>query len=213
MNVPACVTFAIAPLCELVQDLPAAEAESLGPQAGERRRKEFAAGRALARKLLSAHGHGGHALTQNAAGVPQWPDGITGSISHCRDLAFVAIAATGEVAAIGIDIEDGARFHDRLADDILTPAELARLPGEDGARRQQMGIIFSTKEAFYKNQFSLFGEKLSFQDAEIHLHPRTQTSTIVMTDPERHDPLAANVRGHYAVSGTHVAAMVLRNPA
>lgn len=213
MDVPACLDFAIAPLCELTQDLPAAEAESLGPRAGERRRLEFAAGRNLARRLLASRGYENHALIRTAAGMPQWPDGITGSISHCRDLAFAAVAATREIGAVGIDIEDATRFHDSLAESILTAAERARLPGESAARQRQMGIAFSTKEAFYKYQFALFGKKLGFKDAEIHIHPQTQTATIAMCDPQRHGLLAANSRGYYAVSDTHVAAIVLCGPA
>ncbi|MBN9545308.1 MAG: 4'-phosphopantetheinyl transferase superfamily protein [Alphaproteobacteria bacterium] len=210
MNLPAGVTFEIAPLADLGQGLMTAEAQSLNPQAGERRRREFMAGRCLARRLLAPHGYGDHTLLPAADGAPQWPPGMTGSISHCRDLVFAAVAATQDIDAIGIDIETLARFHDELARPILTAGEWALLPEDPIARRRQMAIAFAAKEAFYKYQFVLFGEKLAFQDAEIHIQASKQTAAIVMTNPEKHDHLATDALVHYALSGTHVAAMVLR---
>lgn len=210
MDLPAVVTCEIAPFSDLERGLMSAEATSLSPLAGERRRRDYIAGRYLARRLLATHGYGDYALVPTPAGMPQWPTGITGSISHCRDLVFVAVAAIDAVDAIGIDIEDVTRFHDGLADSILTVGERARLPDEDAARRQQMAVIFSTKEAFYKYQHVLFEEKLDFQDAEVCLHAPGQTSTIAMTNPERHGHLATGVLGFYALSNTHVATMILR---
>lgn len=207
---PACLAFEIAPIAGLEPDLLAPEAESLGPRAGERRRRDYAAGRGLARRLLEASGYGGHALVQTADGAPRWPDGVIGSISHCRDLAFVAMAAIGELDAVGIDIETLARFHDGLADHILTDAERARLPKDNSARRRRMAISFSAKEAFYKQQFALFGENLSFQDAELHVSDEGQTLSIGMTDRQKHGHLAADVSGCYALDDTHVATMVWR---
>jgi 4'-phosphopantetheinyl transferase EntD len=208
---PVSVTFEIVPFADLDRDLMAAEAESLSRHAGDRRRRDFIAGRNLARRLLAARGYRDHALLQLAGGAPQWPKGVSGSISHCRDLVFAAVASVEKVSAIGVDIENLARFHDGLAGQILTEDELARLPVQAAARRRQMAISFSAKEAFYKCQFVRFGEKLTFQDAEIGVCVQTQTLSIHMTDPERHGRLAIDVAGFYAVNDTHVATMVLRH--
>jgi phosphopantetheine--protein transferase-like protein len=210
LDPPAAVNFDIAPLADLEGDLLAAEAESLSPKAGDRRRREFIAGRTLARRLLGAHGIQGHALIQTSAGAPLWPNGVAGSISHCRDLAFVAVASIDDVGAVGVDIENVARFHDGLAAHILTAGERARLPHDGAARRRQMAICFAAKEAFYKCQFALFGAKLTFQDAEVVIRAREQTLSILMTDAERHGLLAEHVIGHFAVSDDHVATMILR---
>jgi phosphopantetheine--protein transferase-like protein len=212
MNLPAAVIFQIAPFDGLNDEVMEAEAASLPPVAGERRRRDYAAGRNLARRLLSMLGHGAHPLIQTASGAPHWPHGVAGSISHCRDLVFAAAAPADQVEAIGIDIENLARFHDGLADHILTAAERARLPTEETERQQRMAIVFSAKEAFYKYQSALFGERLTFQDAEVRIHAGEQGFSILMTNPREQGRLAANAEGFYALNDTHVATMVVRRP-
>ena len=210
MDLPAFVIFQIAGFTDL--DAPALEAEaaSLSPTAGERRRRDYAAGRNLARRLLVPLGCGDHALVQTAAGAPRWPAGVVGSISHCRDRVFAAVAPADRADAIGIDIENVARFHDGLAHHILTTQERARLPADKAERRRRMAIAFSAKEAFYKHQSVLFGAPLTFQDAEIHIDARRQGFSVVMTNPGEHGRFAARTMGFYAVDDAHAATMVLR---
>lgn len=212
-DLPAFVTFRIAAFDGLDAPVLEAEAASLSPAAGERRRRDYAAGRNLARRLLAPLGYGGHALVQTAAGAPQWPTGVVGSISHCKDRVFAAVAPADRAEAIGIDIETVARFHDGLAHHILTAQERARLPADRAERQRRMAIAFSAKEAFYKHQSVLFGARLTFHDAEIHIDAQRRGFSIVMTNPGEHGRLAMETTGFYAVDGAHVATLVLRRAA
>src|SRR5262245_37109435 len=71
----------------------------------ERRRREFASARALARDGLARYfGIRGHDLLDREDRSPVWPQGITGSISHCETRAWVALADAA-YGTVGIDGE------------------------------------------------------------------------------------------------------------
>jgi hypothetical protein len=62
------------------------EERSIVAAAVDSRRREFAAGRILARRLLQSLGFDGP-LKRNSDGTPVWPAGIFRSITHCATLA------------------------------------------------------------------------------------------------------------------------------
>jgi 4'-phosphopantetheinyl transferase EntD len=72
------------------------------------------------------------------------------------------------MSAIGIDSEIAASVKPELWRGICTPAETAwlrSLPQTEQAAAAT--LIFSAKEAFYKCQYPLLGERLGFQDASV----------------------------------------------
>jgi 4'-phosphopantetheinyl transferase EntD len=81
-----------------------AEAE-LALEMNELRRAQFIAGRACARTALVRTGHTACSVLADSEGVPQWPVGIVGSISHKHLLSIAAIAPAANLRAIGIDLE------------------------------------------------------------------------------------------------------------
>ena len=80
------------------------EERCIGRAAGKRRR-EFAAGRACARKALQHFGIYGHPLVVGADRAPVWPPNIVGSITHCDGFVGVAVARQGVIRGIGLDAE------------------------------------------------------------------------------------------------------------
>ena len=136
--------------------------------ATECRRAEFAAGRTLARQALAALGALPCAIPAGPDGAPQWPAGFVGSIAHSRRHAVAAVALQTDIAALGIDIEDGARFKPTMERMVLLPAEIAALP-TDASRPLAATILFCAKEAFYKMQYPLSGLRLTFQDATVEI--------------------------------------------
>lgn len=75
-------------------------------------------------------------------------DGIHFNLSHCHDLALVAIG----LSPLGIDVEPRQRAHDLLGceESFCHPDEIARLPEESTARANALLEIWTAKEAALK---------------------------------------------------------------
>ncbi|MFI4995273.1 MAG: 4'-phosphopantetheinyl transferase [Hyphomicrobiales bacterium] len=169
------------------------------------RRKEFAAGRTLAHRLLQAMGAASAPLLAGEDRVPRWPAGFTGSISHsARDVA-VAVARSSHVAALGIDLEDVERFRFELEPYILSPDEIARHLArlDPGARQASTAAMFCAKEAYYKAQYPLAGRRLGFHDVGVELDEAKGAFEVWrITEPGR------RVVGRFSVVGGLAAAAV-----
>ncbi|MFD3546458.1 hypothetical protein ACFWUW_12740 [Streptomyces sp. NPDC058655] len=86
-----------------------------GFRVSPRRRREYLAGRAAAADALAGLGLSGYPVARTPRGVPIWPPGLAGSISHSAHWA-VAIAVSADVAAhCGIDVEEPADQADPAA--------------------------------------------------------------------------------------------------
>lgn len=127
------------------------------------RRREFAAGRAMARDALTALGHAPTAIPQAPDRAPVWPQGIAGSISH-SDLLCVAALST-DLIGLGIDIEPNRDLEPNLITTICSDAEVARLPASDLLRLAK--LTFCAKEAAYKAQYPITREILDFSDFDV----------------------------------------------
>lgn len=112
--------------------------------ARERRRRELATGRRLARAALAALGEAPVPLLPDALRAPRWPEGVVGSITHADGLVAAAVVRVGPgLQALGIDAEPDLPLPVDVVPVALTADEQAR--GPDLARLQ-----FSLKEAAYK---------------------------------------------------------------
>ena len=77
-------------------------------RAVEKRRREFAAGRACARRALARLEIADAVLPIGPDRLPAWPAGIVGSITHCAGYCGVAVARRGSILCLGLDAEVGA---------------------------------------------------------------------------------------------------------
>ncbi|GAA4131457.1 4'-phosphopantetheinyl transferase [Aminobacter aganoensis] len=138
-------------------------------RATEPRRREFAAGRALARQAMASLGVAQAAIPAAADRAPVWPTGIVGSISHCSDWCVAAVARESqECSSIGIDVEPAIPLDDDLLDVICTDAELRWLGRQPAGQRLMLAkAIFSAKESFYKSQYPLSKTLIDFQAVTI----------------------------------------------
>lgn len=123
------------------------------------RQREFEIGRRLATEALASLGCGETTVPAGVRGMPIWPDGYTGSISHTRDLCAVAVGPRGRVRSLGIDIERVADVDPGLARLILRDDE------DPGAA--PLAWYFSAKEAVFKCQYPVTREDAEFTDARI----------------------------------------------
>jgi 4'-phosphopantetheinyl transferase EntD len=148
------------------------EREAVG-RAVEKRRAEFATGRACARRALRQLGVEAAAIPSGERGEPRWPDGVVGSITHCEGYRAAAVARAGDLITLGIDAEPLQPLPEGLLADIALPGErarLAELTREDPAVSWDR-LLFSAKESVYKAWFPLAERWLGFEDASLTLDP------------------------------------------
>ena len=132
-------------------------------RAVDKRRRHYAAGRILARRLLGELGTDpGFALVRGDDGAPQWPAGIVGTISHTSRLAAVAVARRSDVRGLGLDVESDAPVSPEVEHMVCTPAERGLPPA-------LVKVVFAAKEAVYKAQYPLTGARLGFADVRVEL--------------------------------------------
>jgi len=174
-------------------------------RAVEKRRREFTAGRLCARSLLAEMGHPASALLVGDQGAPLWPADIVGSITHCADRCFVALAERSRFVGVGIDVEPASPLSEALLQMVCTPRELEMGRSWAGVDENWSKIIFSAKESYYKCYFPIARHVLDFLDVEVQLDPAQRTFIATL----RHAalPAAAGRRecvGRYRRLGSHL---------
>lgn len=131
----------------------------------EKRRREFATARVLARKGLECFfGVPDFDLLNAPDRAPVWPDGVTGSIAHSHTRAWVALVDSA-FGTVGIDGEDRHElgrnlWHLTLRDE--EAAYLETLPDASSRGRRALAI-FSAKEALYKAQYPRSGSFMDYK--------------------------------------------------
>ncbi|MEU2358478.1 4'-phosphopantetheinyl transferase superfamily protein [Streptomyces misionensis] len=150
------------------------------------RRREFATVRHCARTALKRLGIPPAPIPRGAAGAPQWPSGVVGSMTHCSGYRAAVVARAGAFRSLGIDAE----VHQPLPDGglrlISSPAERHHL-AELVARNAQVHwdtLLFAVKESVYKAWYPLGGVMLDFVDAHVELDPDSETFTARLSPPE-----------------------------
>ncbi|MDP9009936.1 MAG: 4'-phosphopantetheinyl transferase superfamily protein [Pseudomonadota bacterium] len=138
------------------------------PGAVQKRAQEFAAGRACAHRLLAEFGIVDFPVKVAADRQPLWPESIVGSITHTAGFCAAVVARKESLSAVGIDSETAASVKAELWRGICTLSEIAWLRSlPEGEQTAAATLIFSAKEAFYKCQYPLVGERLNFHDATV----------------------------------------------
>ncbi len=135
-----------------------------------KRRGEYLAGRLCARAALLALTGRGEVPATGEDRAPIWPAGVSGSITHGAGWAMALVARKGDWRGLGLDMEQRLEPERalRLAEEILTPAELQRLallPAE--AQAERVTLTFSLKESLFKALYPLVGKRFYFHDAEL----------------------------------------------
>jgi 4'-phosphopantetheinyl transferase EntD len=143
----------------------ASEASAI-ERAVAKRRAEFAAGRAYARRALAVLGFEPAAIPPGERREPLWPRGAVGSISHCEGYCAAVVARATALAAIGFDVEPDDAAADEVTGTICTPAELAAAAR---AAPNPSKTIFCIKESVYKAYFPLARTFLEFSDVAVEI--------------------------------------------
>lgn len=141
----------------------------------EKRQREYRAGRHHARSALINAGAAPADVPRGMDGLPMFPRGFAGSITHTgKSKSFVAAAVCQEPASIGLDAEFIRPIKDALLDTIMTPREQGMMasmlsapaPSFNGPGELAL-LHFSAKEAFYKCVYPQARQLLGFHDVEV----------------------------------------------
>lgn len=151
-------------------------ARSRFAKASDRRRHEYAAGRACATRALADLGASEQRVGVGPGRAPLWPGGFTGSITHTGTYAAAAVGRAEAWAGIGLDAElEGAVSWD-VRREVLTVREQLALAGfAPPERDRSLSVMFSAKEAFYKAQSGLGREWIGFEEVEVEISGETWT--------------------------------------
>ncbi|MFE3518965.1 4'-phosphopantetheinyl transferase [Streptomyces sp. NPDC059166] len=134
----------------------------------ERRRDEFASVRVCARRAMAVLGIPPAPVLSGRRGVPLWPEGTVGSMTHCDGYRAAALARATEARAVGIDAEPNEPLPSGVWDLISLPAERARPPLDaDGPVIHWDRLLFSAKESVFKTWYPLTRIELDFGEADI----------------------------------------------
>lgn len=168
------------------------------------RQMEFTAGRLCVRRALVGLGRSGGELLRDTNGLPLWPEGVSGSITHCRGIAAAALRPfCGETATlIGLDLEQTNRLSAAASHRVLHPLER----GFAGADQVRATVLFSLKEAFYKAQFARWRQHGNFQDIGLKVDLEAGQAVIAALD-ERFDQELVALRFRFALVGDYVLSL------
>jgi 4'-phosphopantetheinyl transferase EntD len=131
------------------------------------RRHEFTQARACAHRALIQLGSPASPIVLGSHREPIWPEGIIGSITHCRGYWAAAVAKRGDMISFGIDAEPHEVSGPSILENITRPAEREALKSLAGVGVLWELVILSAKECVYKAWFPVTRYWLDFMDVEI----------------------------------------------
>ena len=200
------------------------EVEQIG-RAVESRRIEFAATRACAREAMSRLGVPAGPITRGGRGMPVWPAGVVGTLTHTGGLRAAALAPSGRVRSLGMDVEPHGPLGDGVLEAVALPEEAAWVRAAAGGMPSvHWGkLLFTAKEATYKAWYPLTRRWLGFADAHITLVPDRDDDEVVggvlrsriLVDPHAVDggPDLVEFHGRWVVRDGYVASAIVLRPA
>lgn len=190
----------------------------------ESRRIDFAAARACAREAMTRLGVAAGPIIRGGRGMPVWPEGVVGTLTHTDGLRAAALARSSAVRSLGLDVEPHGPLPDGVLDAVSLPEEaewVRAARGEVGSVHWDR-VLFTAKEATYKAWFPLTRRWLGFADAHISLattHVEGDTAagelrTRILIDPHTVDggPDLVEMHGRWAVRDGYVASAIVLRP-
>jgi 4'-phosphopantetheinyl transferase EntD len=187
------VTVLVEAFGDVAADSYAAEAGAVRHAELERRR-EHASVRACARSAMSRLGQRPTPILNDADGVPVWPAGVVGSLTHCRGYRAALVALSTAMVSVGVDAEPHEPLPPEVDGVVLGPDDRDDLLSGWHAGR----IAFCAKEAAYKTWFPGTRRWLEFTDVVTHVRSDG-------TFTARVDGLPA-LRGRWAIRRGYVVA-------
>ena len=100
---------------------------------------------------------------------PQWPLGIIGSITHCKGYAAALVGERDTYVGIGLDAEPLMTQQQvvELGTMIASADEMVLMQSTRLSLTEQLTVLFSAKESFYKATYPLHKTILEFHDVAL----------------------------------------------
>lgn len=180
-----------------------------------RRQAGFAAGRQAARDALRAAGlREAGCPGIGADGLPDWPEGWLGSISHSDRIAAALVAPRHGARLLGLDVERivAAEVAAQIAPEILPE----HAPGASGLPPAlEVTRAFSAKEALYKALYPLTRQFREFSAAHVRWHAGAGAAplriTLVLAEDWGADlPAGSTFDAVQRIAAEHVATVLWR---
>jgi 4'-phosphopantetheinyl transferase EntD len=176
------------------------------------REEEFRAGRACAREALAGFGFDRWPLLPAPTREPQWPQGIVGSITHCRGYCAAAVTSERSYTGIGIDATEIEQVGDDVAPIICSDEELQRVRScAPAGRRLMLAMIFSAKESVFKAVFP--STRITFDFEHVAIRPGPNGSFHAHASSQLLAKVIGEIGGRFEVRGsTLITAVVFHRP-
>lgn len=172
------------------------------------RRAEFGDARWCAHRALRDIGFDSPApILKGERGMPLWPEGTTGSLTHTEGFRAAVVAPTHSIRSLGIDAEPAEPLPDQVLGSIARPGELAQI---ESLREKGLvcadRLLFCAKEATYKAWFPMTQRWLDFDEAEIDLRDDGTFISYLLVRPTPVPFINGRwkVRDGYVIAATYV---------
>lgn len=204
------VRLCIEPIGESDPSVLPPEEQALIAKAVPKRRREFAAGRLLARRMLAALGVPAQPLLRTEHGAVPWPASVQASISHCGPWVGVAMTTDPSIAGLGLDIEEAKPLEEKYWHVILTKEDMCHLESWPKETRQVVAKrMFAAKEAAYKAQYPTSGQFLPFSAMWIGVEQGLHAFTATFRQDAAPWSIGDVLQGRFAPMGDHVVTSVI----
>ena len=120
------------------------------------RRKEFIAGRTIAKEAFRSIGWCVSDIPKGGNGCPIWPEGLLGSISHTKGFCGAYVGIDASSIAVGFDIEKVEPLAENIWSTFTTKAEIFQASSLKINDQLFANILFSAKEACFKALYPIF---------------------------------------------------------
>ena len=176
-----------------------------------RRRRQFAASRACARRALVDLGVKPTKILSGPHREPIWPPGVVGSITHCEGYCAAAVSHGATIAGLGIDAEIHAPLPAGVAEKIAYGEEREWLRTRRYAATCWDRLLFSAKESVFKVWFPLTAHWLEFRDVLITFRPDTNRfdARLLVTHPIVDGRRVSTLEGRFLLGGGLVLTAVV----
>ncbi|CZF85506.1 4'-phosphopantetheinyl transferase family protein [Grimontia marina] len=175
-----------------------------------KRQAEYIAGRIVARHALSFLGIVSCEVGRNQDRSPQFPKGVSGSISHTRNQALCAITLNRAVNFLGVDIEEvlSEKTANDLASQVMRVKELRLQQDCQLSFSQFITLIFSAKESVYKAIYPYIKEVIGFETSQVVKISDNHIQLILDEKIDSLLPKHAMLKCYFTVTETHVTTLL-----
>jgi len=129
-----------------------------------KRQREFSSGRLYARRAMQDLDVTAQPIRRKENRAPIWPADVSGSLTHCDDIAAAVLCRRGVLRSVGLDIECRGRIHEELYRGLFTTKEQASIRAGVSTT-----LLFAVKEAIYKALHPLTATFIDFPKMEVAL--------------------------------------------